>query len=148
MSEEKETTKQVTPPELRNPTGKGGFGDNPQNRSDGRWDKENSFSYWYNYFKDLTVEEFKAESAVPDNEKSVARDLAYVRIVNSRDDLSEFKEVANRTEGSPKQSMDITSGGKTINPLKELTDEELDEEYERINKEENQGGESTTGSKG
>jgi hypothetical protein len=103
--EVKETTKQVsevTPPEKRNPTGKGGFGDNPQNRSDGRWSKENSFSYWMNYFKSLTVRQFFLyESTKPEDERTVAESLAYARVSKSRNDLKEFQEVANRTEGMP-----------------------------------------------
>ncbi len=96
-----------------NPTGKGGFVDNPQNRSDGRWSKENSFSYWYNFFKRLTVKEFKEyEQKKPDDERSVAESLAYARIVNARRDLREFQEVADRTEGRPTQRVeqDITGG--------------------------------------
>ena len=112
---------------IPNPTGKGGFGDNPKNRSDGRWSKENSFSYWYNYFKNLSVEEFKAEADIPDKDKSVARELAYRRVINARTDIKEFQEVANRSEGMPKQSIDHTSQGTHINPYRELTDDELDQ---------------------
>jgi hypothetical protein len=102
-----EASKQVTPPELRNPNGKGGFKDHPENRSDGRWDKDNSFSYWFNYFKSLSVEDFKKyETTKTDKERSMAETLAYARVFKARSDLKEFQEVANRTEGMPKQPIE------------------------------------------
>lgn len=115
-----ETTNQVTPPQLRNPTGKGGFGDNPENRSDGRWSKENSFSYWYNYFKSMTVKEFKQyERTHGDDNMTVAESLALVRVTKSRSDLREFQEVADRSEGKAQQKIEIK------NDYSDLTDEQL-----------------------
>lgn len=91
-----------------NPEGKGGFGDNPQNRSDGRWSKDNSFSYWMNFFKSKTVKEFKEyEKVKPEDERTVAESLAYARVAKSRNDLQEFKEVADRTEGKSMQRQQI-----------------------------------------
>lgn len=119
MNDEK-TTNQVTPPQLRNPTGKGGFGDNPENRSDGRWSKENSFSYWYNYFKAMTVKEFKHyERTHGDDNMTVAESLALVRVTKSRSDLREFQEVADRSEGKAQQKIEIK------NDYSDLTDEQL-----------------------
>jgi len=95
-----ETTKQVR--KIPNPTGKGGFQERPQDRSDGRWSKENSFSYWMNFFKQLDKEEFLTWEK--DNPKhSMAASLAYARVFKSRSELKEFQEVANRTEGMPTQ---------------------------------------------
>jgi hypothetical protein len=107
-----ETTKQVTPPELRNPTGKGGFGDNPGNRSDGRWSKENSKSYWLNYFDSLTESEF-VEYPKAHKDMTMAAISAYARIEKQKDELKEFQEVANRTEGMPKQSLKVEGEIKT-----------------------------------
>ena len=40
---------------IPNPEGKGGFADNPQNRANGRWRKEDSVSYWMNaFFEDVS----------------------------------------------------------------------------------------------
>ena len=98
-----ETTKQVP-----NPTGKGGFGEHPENRSDGRWDKRNSFSYWMNYFKAMTVKEFTDyKNTNPEDKRTVAETLAYTRVFKAREELREFEVVANRTEGMPKQSLDL-----------------------------------------
>ena len=107
------TTKQVNM--NRNPEGKGGFQDHPELRSNGRWSKENSFSYWMNFFKHLTVEEFKNyQTTKPDTTRTVSESLAYARVLKSRDDLKEFQEVANRTEGRYPTTIDITSGGEKI----------------------------------
>lgn len=91
----------------RNPTGAGGFGDNPQNINfGGRPKKQETFTYWYNQFKNMTVSEFaKWEEEHPDDTRTVACSLAYARVVKAREDLKEFQEVANRSEGMPKQTM-------------------------------------------
>ena len=36
--------------------------------------------------------------------------------------LDEFREVANRTEGMPKQSTDLTSNGKTLTGLIQINE--------------------------
>jgi hypothetical protein len=88
----------------RNPEGKGGFQDHPELRSDGRWSKDNSFSYWMNFFKAMTVKDFKAyDSIKPEEERTMAEELAYVRVIKSRKELAEFQVLANRTEGMPKE---------------------------------------------
>lgn len=90
-----------------NPTGKGGFGDHPEHRSDGSWHKENSFVYWMNHFKAMSVEEFKEyERTKSDKDRTMAEMLAYARVFKARVELKEFQEVANRTEGMPKQPIE------------------------------------------
>ena len=92
------TTNQVrTPP---NPTGKGGFGDHPENISPGGWSKENSYSYWQNYFKNLTSREFQVFPTNNPN-MTMAAVGAYARVAKSITDRQEFEGVANRTEGMP-----------------------------------------------
>lgn len=81
-----------------NPTGKGGFGDNPQNRSDGRWSKEGSISYNYNKLMRMTADEFEAFSPNTQAEK-----IAKARILASIDSLNDAKEVTDRTEGKAPQ---------------------------------------------
>lgn len=100
------TTKQVNPP---NPTGKGGFAEHPENRSNGRWDKDNSFSYWFNAFKAMSVKEFESwKDKNPPAERSMAAQLAYKRIKNAVTELQDFREVADRTEGKAVQSIEHT----------------------------------------
>jgi hypothetical protein len=110
------TTNQVTPPEKRNPNGKGGFGDNPQNRNDGRWKKENSISYQYHRFLAMDPIEWPI---VIEKEKSegiwtVAMDLAYRRVLAAKDSLADVKEITDRTEGKAPQSIDLTSQGNEL----------------------------------
>lgn len=95
--------------DINNPNGKGGFADNPQNRANGRWSKDTSISYWYNYIIRLSVEEF--ESFMPE---TVAQQLAYKSILESQSELGYLKEVTDRTEGKAYQTTDITSGGEKI----------------------------------
>ena len=101
-----------------NPEGKGGFGDNPQNRSNGAWTKIETFRYWYDVFKEMTVTELKEwQEENPENTRKVVADLAFTRVVNAKKDLKEFQEVANRSEGMPKQSVKTT--GDTTSKLDE-----------------------------
>ena len=90
----------------RNPDGKGGFSEHPENRADGRWSKENSYSYWLNYFKNLTEKEFLAYKKKRKG-MSMAAVAAYERVFQATEKLEEFREVANRTEGMPKQSLQL-----------------------------------------
>lgn len=111
-----ETTKQVEN-KVPNPTGKGGFGDNPENRNNGAWKKTQTFRYWFDMFKEMTVDELKKWSKDnPSNIRTVAADLALNRIYNAQQNLKEFKEVANRTEGMPK--LTIEHQGKVITSVK------------------------------
>ena len=94
--------------QVNNPSGKGGFGEHPELRSNGRWSKENSFTYWMNYFKSLSVEEFKKyEDKKSEKERTMAEMLAYARVFKARSDLKEFEVVANRTEGMPRMPIDV-----------------------------------------
>lgn len=99
--------KLITPPELRNPEGKGGFKDHPENINvGGRPKNQESFAYWMNYFKNLSTKEFlKWEKENPDSTRNVAADLVYARMIKARNDLREFQEIANRTEGMPRQTI-------------------------------------------
>ena len=106
----KETTDQVKAP---NPTGKGGFQDHPENRNPGGWQKTETFRYWYDVFKEMTVSELKEwQLNNSENIRSVASDLAFTRIIKSKDNLKEFKEVANRSEGMPDQTTKLLGSDK------------------------------------
>ena len=100
------TTNQVkTPP---NPTGKGGFGDNPQNRNPGGWDKTQSISYQYNRIGRMSDEEFA--KFVPENQ---FQKIAYARLKAARDEkfgLADTKEITDRIEGKAPQFIGIGDG--------------------------------------
>lgn len=115
------TTQQVVP----NPTGKGGFGDHPENRNPGGWNPKMTFSYQYRRFLNMNVEEFKAwKDVVPDTEKTMVEELAYSAVLKARSNSDERKEIANRTEGMPKQpiSIDPTDSELVKEKLKEIND--------------------------
>lgn len=107
-----------------NPTGKGGFQERPEDRVDGRWRKEDSFSYWLNKFKAMNHDEFFSWlNDVPESERTVAQDIAYARIRKAWDDLQEFKEVADRTEGRAPQTIIHEGGFFDENKVKIITDD-------------------------
>jgi len=84
-----------------NPTGKGGFQDHPEliNRG-GRTKNEQRFGYWLQFFKNMTVREFlDYEKSKNNDEMFVAEAIAYDRVKKSRKELSEYKDLADRTEG-------------------------------------------------
>lgn len=115
-----QTTEQVKIEEKRipNPTGKGGFQEHPELiNAGGRPKNQESFTYWFNFFKNLTGDELKqwALDNTPDN-RTTAAHLAYMRIRNAEGSLKEFKEVADRTEGKPRQPIGID--GELISRVK------------------------------
>lgn len=101
-----------------NHTGKGGFGEHPENRSNGRWSKDTSISYWQNKLIRMSVADFKAwVKNTPDDVRTMAMEIAYQSVLKSRTDLNYQKEVADRTEGKAVAFTDVTTGGEKIQPL-------------------------------
>jgi len=95
--------------ETTNPEGKGGFGDNPQNKANGRWSKETSISYWQNYLIRLSIDDFNKFKP-----ETIAAEIAYNSVKNSKQELPERKELQDRTEGKPQIYQDITTDGEKI----------------------------------
>lgn len=94
----------------RNPNGNGGFKDHPENKSNGMWRKEDSQSYCLNMFLKMSEEEFlKWASENPPAERTIAQTLAYNRVVKAKTDLKNWSAVTNRTEGMPRQTIDLDS---------------------------------------
>jgi hypothetical protein len=119
-----ETTNQVK--KVPNPDGKGGFGDNPENRNPGGWKKEDSIGYQYRMLQRLTIEELeKWTDEHPKNIRTVAQDLAYKALIKAQKELPYLKEVTDRSEGKAPQSIDMTTNGESLNPYNALTAEEL-----------------------
>lgn len=104
-----QTTKQVK--RVPNPTGKGGFQERPQDRNDGRWNKEDSISYQYNKLIRLPFSEL--EKFEPE---TVAQKIALKRIMVAitNEGLHDTKEITDRTEGKAAQSIDVTSDGEKL----------------------------------
>lgn len=119
-----------------------GFHTNPENISPGGWKKENTISYQYNRFLNMTPEQLQEWAKTPNNERTVAMDLAYNRVLEARKSLPDMKEITDRTEGRASQSVDITSGGEILG--RELSNEDLEK---RISEHlERRSGTSTTNS--
>lgn len=115
------TTKQVRD-YIPNPSGKGGFQERPNDRSDGRWNKDESISYQYNRL--LRMPPAELDEYVPETN---AQAIAKTRIIAARGDngLMDTKEITDRVEGKAPQSVDVTTQGESINPYAALTTEEL-----------------------
>lgn len=132
MSEEIETktTEQdsVTPPELRNPTGKGGFGDHPENRNPGGWKPEFTFSYQYRRFLNMNTDEF--EKWIENNpNRTVVEDAAYSAVKTAKDDLKNRIEITDRTEGKAPQTISVEGGFFTREKLEiDIVDKEKKDE--------------------
>ena len=99
------TTEQVN--KVPNPDGKGGFGDNPQNiNAGGRPKNAESFAYWYRFFKNINEEEYKQWLIDnPEEKRTFACRLSMERFKKAGDDLKEFQEIADRSEGRAVQTM-------------------------------------------
>lgn len=98
-----------------NPSPSTRFGaENANPQSPGGWKKENTISYQYHRFLNMSPEELEEWSHTPKKERTVAMDIAYNRVLASRVSLPDVKEITDRTEGKPRQSVDVTSGGEKI----------------------------------
>jgi hypothetical protein len=112
--------------EVRNPTGKGGFQDHPELRSDGGWKKENVFSYQYKRFMNMSLDELNDYRNIDPMKHLVVEELAYNAVMRAKNSLPDMKEITDRTEGKAHESLDITSGGESL-VTKKLSDEELND---------------------
>ncbi len=112
----KTTTDQVsTPP---NPTGKGGFGDHPENRNPGGWKKEDTPRYKLEQMMKLSHKELQ-EVALDEDRPLFERKLAKFLAEN---DWKTIREMMHEIYGTPKQSVDVTSGGEKIKTVVEIID--------------------------
>ena len=102
---------------IPNPTGKGGFKDRPEAiNKNGRPTNPNSVSNWIKIFFEMSIDDFnKYKKSKTEKEMTMAELMAWNRVHESLDELRDFQEVVNRVEGIPKQSVDMTSGGRIIN---------------------------------
>lgn len=111
----------------RNPTGKGGFGERPEdiNRS-GTWNPRMTFSFQYRRFMNMTVEEFKSwKDLTADKDKTMVEELAYVAVLKARSDIRDRQEITDRTEGKAPQTVVVDGGFFSKDKLKvEVVDEQ------------------------
>lgn len=128
----KRTSKQVK--KAPNPTGKGGFGDNPQNRHNGAWKKEDTPRFKLEQMMKLPETELKKlakDTNAPLFERKIAIALA-------KGDWKEIREMIHEVYGRPQESVDVTSSGdkitgitvEIINATKPESDTSLREEQQ------------------
>lgn len=109
-----------------NPTGKGGFGDNPQNRNPGGWDKTGSISYQYNRLIRMTDAELKEfKNRMDRGECTQAEKIGYQRVKDANKDLQTTKEITDRTEGKAPQAIEFTNPDGSMGAYAALSPDEL-----------------------
>lgn len=112
------TKKETTSKQVPNPTGKGGFADNPQNRHNGHWKKEDTPRFKLEKMMAMTEDEL--QEIVKDKEASYfERTLA---VAMSQKDWKTIREMIHEVYGTPKATTDITSGGQPIQTIVEIID--------------------------
>ena len=84
-----------------------GFHTNPERRKNGKWDKDESISYWYNKLLRMPNEEFDIFEPANRTQR-----IAHARIVTAcgtdEHALRATKEITDRTEGRPQQGIDMS----------------------------------------
>ncbi len=91
------------------------FGSRPENRSNGHWQKEDSYSYQLRLMDRMTVKKFNERiKNNPEESRTLAQEKAYHAQLKSRTDLAYLKEVTDRTEGKAPQNIDLTTGGEKL----------------------------------
>ena len=93
------TTNQVP-----NPTGKGGFGDNPQNRNPGSWSKADTPRFKLEQMRKLSEPDLKAvadDIDAPYFERKLATAI-------KKADWKVIREMTDQVYGQPKQTIDTT----------------------------------------
>ena len=103
------TTDQVDK-QVPNPTGKGGFGDNPQNRNPGGWVKSDTPRFKLEQMMKLGSADLQD---VVDNPQSPVFETKLAQAILDGQ-WREIKEMIQEVYGKPKESVDVTSNGETI----------------------------------
>jgi hypothetical protein len=98
-----------------------GFNANPQNRHNGAWKKEDTPRYKLEQMMKLPEPDLRKiaeDKEAPLFERKLATSLA-------KGQWREIKEMIQEVYGKPKESVDVTTQGESINPYAALTTEEL-----------------------
>ncbi len=94
----------ATTNQVPNPTGKGGFGDNPQNRNPGSWSKADTPRFKLEQMMKLSEPELKAvadDIDAPYFERKLATAI-------KKADWKVIREMTDQVYGQPKQTIDTT----------------------------------------
>jgi len=108
-------TKTVKRQVIPNPTGKGGLGENPQNIDTGGTEADMTYAY--------LIKKAGEHDSKRDKEKTKKIAAIEKQWEKAEDgELPSVNWLADREEGKPKQSTDVTSGGKTIQVFSKVPD--------------------------
>jgi len=122
------STDQEKPKGNPNPSPDTRFGGKKANlQSPGGWKSENTISYQYRRFLNMTPVKLKEFSKIPEGERTVAMDIAYAQVIQSQKSLLHAKEVTDRTEGKAQQFIDMTTGGEPMKALVQFMDSDADD---------------------
>lgn len=98
----------LLPGTVLNPSGKGGFNERPEDRSR-RWTKRGSIKYNLRRYLEMTNEEL-AEIVANSKDLTQAEYMALQQVLDAKKQTERgfkiYQDVANRTEGSPRQQID------------------------------------------
>lgn len=109
-----------TTDQVPNPTGKGGFGDNPQNRNPGGWVKTDTPRFKLERMMKLSEPELKAvadDKTAPYFERKLAGAI-------HKADWKVIREMTDQVYGQPKQTIDTTIA--IPQPLAPVRDSDLE----------------------
>lgn len=119
MTSNRKTTDQVR--KAPNPSGKGGFADNPQNRNPGGWKKEDTPRYKLEQMMKMTAAELRkieSDSTTPLFEKKLSTAI-------QAGEWREIREMIQEVYGKPQESVSLSNPDGTLNPYNALSTEEL-----------------------
>lgn len=117
---------------VRNPTGKGGFGDHPENAAHGRWRKEDSYTYNVNKFgrmTDIELQEVILQAKGGELTQFQRAALQTVLDMQKKEGWKKLVDTVDRVDGKALQPVEQTVNGyvpPTIN-IKFVKDDEDEE---------------------
>lgn len=106
---------------IPNPSGKGGFGDNPQNRNPGGWKKDETARYKLEQILKFTDEEHTAFQSQPDTPTFEKR----LSIAVQEGRWKELDGMINQVYGKPKESVELSNPDGTMTPTVRIIDERI-----------------------
>lgn len=111
------TTDQVR--KVPNPTGKGGFGDNPENRNPGGWKKTDTLRFKIEKASEL--DRLELQDIVNDESESML--LRKFAEATLKADWRMIKEITEMLYGKPKETVDISNPDGSMTPIVRIIDE-------------------------
>lgn len=102
----------------RNPTGKGGFQERPEDRGRGFWKKEDTPRFKLEQMMKLDEDELRKiaeDKKAPYFERKLA-------VAIRKGEWREIKEMIEQVYGKPKESVDVTTGGEPMTALVQFVD--------------------------